>query len=207
VKNTNTHRRAASNGCETHPSHLLDDYVLNRIAFRTRRLAITFRLSDDRRDDFFQDMVVEVLKAAERFDPDGSASWHTYASRVIDLAVKKLTQNECRRIQRESGRPIGLSDSGDGAPSAVNNPAHEGEDDLRQLELHLDIEVVLNEMPSRLQKVCRLLQRLSPAEAAEELGIHRNSIYRLIAKARTYFTDPKFGFVDLGAADSASVRM
>ncbi len=192
---------------QTSSFHLIDDYVLERIAFRARQLAIKFRLPDDRRDDFSQEMVVEVLKAAKRFDPDGSATWHTYASRVLALACKKLAQKECRRIQRESGRPIGLSDSGDGAPSAINNPAHEGEDDLLQLELRLDIEVVLERMPKRLQKVCRLLMDLSPTEAAEELGIHRNSIYRLIAKARTYFSDPGLGFVDLGAADSASVRM
>jgi RNA polymerase sigma factor (sigma-70 family) len=192
---------------QTLSSHLIDDYVLERITFRARQLAIKFRLPDDRRDDFSQEMVVEVLKAAKRFDPNGSATWHTYASRVLDLACKKLAQKECRRIQRESGRPIGLSDSGDGAPSAINNPVHEGKDDLLQLELRLDIEVVLERMPKRLRKVCRLLMELSPTEAAEELGIHRNSIYPLIAKARTYFSDPSLGFVDSGAADSASVRM
>jgi RNA polymerase sigma factor (sigma-70 family) len=188
-------------------SHLIDDYVLKRIDFRARQLAIKFRLPDDRRDDLAQEMVVELLKAADRFDPDGSATWHTYACRVLDLAVKKLAQAECRMRQREAGRPIRLSDSGEGAPSAINNPAHEGEDELAQLELKLDIDVVLERMPTRLQKVCRLLMRLSPTEAAEAMGIHRNSIYRLIAQARAYFMEPSLGFCDSSAADSASVRM
>ena len=188
-------------------SYLIDDYVLKRIDFRARQLAIKFRLPDDRRDDLAQEMVVELLKAADRFDPDESATWHTYACRVLDLAVKKLAQAECRMRQREAGRPIRLSDSGEGAPSAINNPAHEGEDDLIQLELRMDTEVVLERMPTRLQKVCRLLMRLSPTEAAEAMGIHRNSIYRLIAQARSYFMEPSLGFCDSSAADSASVRM
>lgn len=190
-----------------HASHLLDDYVLKRIDFRARRLAIQFGLSDDRRDDMHQDMVVELLKAADRFDPAGAASWHTYACRVLDLAVKKLTQNECRMRQREAGRPMGFSESPDGCPSAVNNPAHECENELVQLELQLDVEVVLARMPERVRQACELLKHLSPTEAAEAMGIHRNSIYRLIGQARAYFANPALGFSDSSAADPASVRM
>jgi len=207
VKITNSDRRTANIGRETPSSHLIDDYVLKRIDFRSRQLAIKFRLPDDRRDDLAQEMVVELLKAADRFAPNGSATWHTYACRVLDLAVKKLAQAECRMRQREAGRPMGLSQTPDGGPSAVNNPAYEGEDELAQLELRLDIEVVLERMPQRLRQACRLLMHLSPTEAAEAMGIHRNSIYRLIAQARAYFMEPKLGFCNSSAADSASVRM
>ena len=192
---------------EPDTSHLIDDYVMDRINFRSRQLAIKLRLPDDRRDDLAQAMVYELLKAATRFDPDGSATWHTYACRSLDLAVKKLTQTECRMRQREAGRPMGYSQSPDGCSSAVNNPAHVVEDGLAQLELKMDVEVVLERMPTRLQKVCRLLMELSPTEAARALGIHRNSIYRLIAQVRAYFMDPRMGFCESSAADSAAVRM
>jgi RNA polymerase sigma factor (sigma-70 family) len=188
-------------------NNVVDDYVLKRIDFRAQQLAIKFRLPDDRRDDLAQEMVVELLKAADRFDPDRSASWHTYACRVLDLAVKKLAQAECRMRQREAGKPMGFSEAPDGCPPAVDDPAHEGEDDLAKLELKLDIDVVLARMPRRLRQACRLLMHLSPTEAAKAMGIHRNSIYRLIAQARGYFMDPRLGFCDSGAADSASVRM
>lgn len=191
----------------TDNAHLIDDYVLERIDFRARRLAIKFRLPDDRREDFAQEMVVELLKAADRFDPAGFASWRTYACRVLDLAVKKLAQAECRMRQRESGRPVSFAQAPDGCPSAVNNPFSEGEDDIAQLELEMDMEVVLARMPARLRTVCELLMHLSPREAAKEMGIHRNSIYRLIAKARAHFMEPKLGFSDSSAADSPFVRM
>jgi RNA polymerase sigma-70 factor (ECF subfamily) len=207
VKITTSDRRAACVGRETFSSHPIDDYVLKRIDFRARQLAIKFRLSDDRRDDLAQAMIVELLKAATRFDPDGSATWHTYACRSLDLAVKKLTQTECRMRQREAGRPMGYSQSPDGCSSAVNNPAHVVEDGLAQLELKMDVDVVLARMPQRLRQVCRLLMELSPTEAAKALGIHRNSIYRLIAQVRAYFMDPKLGFCESSAADSAAVRM
>jgi len=189
----------------TDNAHLIDDYVLERINFRARQLAIKFRLPDDRRDDLAQEMAVEVLNAADRFDPDGSATWHTYASRVLDLAVKKLAQNERRARQRDAGRQMNPSQASDGCLSDADYPVRDC--NLAQLELKLDVEVVLARMPQRLRKVCRLLMRLSPTEAAEAMGIHRNSIYRLIAKVREYFMQPNFGFADFSAADSASVRM
>ena len=188
-------------------NNVVDDYVLKRIDFRAQQLAIKFRLPDDRRDDLAQEMVVELLKAADRFNPDRSASWHTYACRVLDLAVKKLAQAECRMRQREAGKPMGFSEAPDGCPPAVDDPAHEGEDDLAKLELKLDIDVVLARMPQRLRQTCTLLMHQSPTEAAKAMGIHRNSIYRRIAQARAYFMDPKLGFCDSSAADSASVRM
>ena len=196
-----------SHRSEADTSHLIDDYILKRISFRARQLAIKFRLPDDRRDDLEQAMVVELLKAAKRFDPAGTAAWHTYACRSLDLAVKKLAQAECRMRQREAGRPMGCSQSPGGCSSTVNNPAHVVEDGLARVELKMDVEVVLEHMPTRLQKVCRLLMEMSPTEAAKALGIHRNSIYRLIAQVRAYFMDPRMGFCESSAADSAAVRM
>ena len=219
MKNTTPDRRAAQNGRITTSSNLsrqaekllikerLDNYVMDRVRFRSRSLAVTFRLGDDRRDDFEQDMVVELLKAHGRYDPDGTASWHTYACRVLDLAVKKLTQRECRRIERESGKPVGLNNSPDGCPSAVNNPVHEGTDELELAEMRMDISVVLARMPERLRTVCMWLTTHTPGETAAEMAIHRNSIYRLIAKARGYFEAAGLGFPENGAADSARVRM
>lgn len=200
---TTSDRRAASIGRETPSSHLIDDYVLKRIEFRTRQLAIKLRLPDDRRDDLAQEMAVELLKAVDRFDPNGSASWHTYACRVLDLAVKKLTQNECRMRKREAGRPMGFAQSPDGCSSAVNNPAHEGEDELAQLEMKLDVDLVMSRLPARLRQACELLKEHSPAEAAEAMGIHRNSIYRMIAQARVYFENAGLGFEETSAANSA----
>ncbi len=207
MKITTCNRRAADIGRETFSSHLIDDYVLKRIDYRSRQLAIKFRLSDDRRDDLAQAMVVELLKAATRFDPDGSATWHTYACRSLDLAVKKLTQDECRKRQRKAGKAILFSQLPDGCLSAAKNPAHTVEDGLALLKLKMDVEVVLARMPQRLERVCRLLMVLSPTEAAKVLGIHRNSIYRLIAQIRAYFMDPRMGFCESSAADSAAVWM
>jgi len=191
---------------QTHTSDLIDDYVLARIDFRVRQLAGKFNLDENRQDDCRQDMVVDLLNAAERFDP-AKAKWHTFACRVLDIAVMRFTQLECRRRQREGGRPMGFSQAPDGCPAAVNNPAHEGHDDIAELELRLDVSLVLARMPQRLQDAAEALKFLSPPEAAKVLGIHRNSIYRLIAEIRAYFEQAGLGLSEFGAADSASQRM
>jgi DNA-directed RNA polymerase specialized sigma24 family protein len=183
-------------------SNLIDDYVLARIDFRVRQLAGKFNLDENRQADCRQDMVVDLLNAAERFDP-AKAKWHTFACRVLDIAVMRFTQLECRRRQREAGRPMGFSQAPDGCPSAVNNPAHEGHDDIAELELRLDVSQVMDRMPQRLRDAAEALKFLSPPEA---LGIHRNSIYRLIAEIRAYFEQAGLG-LEISAADSACLRM
>ena len=189
----------------TDKPHLIDDYVLKRIDFKARQLAIKFQLPDDRRDELAQEMVVELLNAADRFDHNGTAIWHTYASRVLDLTVIKLIQNDSRARQRQGSAPMSLSHTLNGGLSNADFSAPDV--GLARLELKLDVEVVLARMPRRLRKVCVLLMQLSPAEAARSLGIHRNSIYRIIAQIREHFMQPEFGFADFSAANFPAVRV
>ena len=183
-----TASNVSPNHSQTRNETFIDDYVLARIEFRAKQLAIKLRLTDDQRDDFAQDMVVEVLKAAERFNPEGGASWHTYASRTLDLAEKKLIQAEIRRRHRESGRP-----ASDAEWCVVG--------EQEQIELEMDLELVLSRMPERLATACRLLRHLSPSATAAELGIHRSSIYRLIKEARPFFEKAGLDLMRISAAD------
>ena len=192
---------------QTHNTNLIDSYVLARIDYRVGRLATRFSLDESRQDDFRQDMVVELLNAAGRFKP-AMAQWHTFACRVLDLAVKKLTQMECRLRQREAGRPVmGFSEETDDCPAAVNEPADLGHDDIAQLEIQIDVSQVLSRMPQRLRDAAEMLKSLSPSEAANALGIHRNSIYRLIVEIRAYFEKAGLGVTEISAANSAALRM
>ena len=105
MSNTVLIRRGAVSGSETlssDPQHrtvdpqaddLLDHFVLDRIGYRARRLAVQFNLDDGRQDDLRQDMVAEVLRAATRFDPTRT-TWHTFACRVLDRLVKHIARAE-----------------------------------------------------------------------------------------------------------------
>ena len=52
---------------------IIDAYTLKRIKFRAKRLAERLDLSDDQRDDYAQDMAVEILEAFKKFDASKSS--------------------------------------------------------------------------------------------------------------------------------------
>jgi RNA polymerase sigma-70 factor, ECF subfamily len=176
----------ASIPSSTSSKDLLDDFVIGRIDFRARMMAKTLGLSDEERDDLRQDMTVEVLKAARRFD-SAQATWHTFVCRVLGRFAKQYRRDEGVRRKHETLQPIGdAAADGDTAVSAFEAIPDE-HDDIGDLERRLDTETVLASLPPRLRRICELLKDKSPAEVAAELGIHPRSIYRLMASARRHF--------------------
>ena len=218
MKSTTFDRRAVSQDRETSPSHpkqqisklppeqLIDQYALERIDFRVRRLASQFDLSQDEQEDYRQDMVVELLSAFGRFDP-GKAKRETFVNRVLDKFVKYATRVRCTHIRRACDSPLGLDDVCLGFQPVVNETRAGELDEQGQRELRLDMAAAIARMPERLQRVCHLLMELDPADAAEELGICRQSIYRNIGEIRQYLAAAGLGASENGATDSAQVQM
>ena len=165
--------------------HLLDDFVLTRVDYWARKLARRFRLSDDERDDCRHSMVLELLQAAQRFDP-AKATWHTFACRVLDLFARHLRREEGNRLARRPGPSPKAPEEGSGSALDAIVDEH---DDIGDVERRLDVEQVMAAMSPRVRKACQLLKHLSPPEAAQAMGIHRSSIYRLMASARRCFEE------------------
>ena len=218
MKSTTFDRRAVSHDRETPPlppqqqagklpaERLIDRYVLDRIEFRVRRLTIQFDLSEDDQDDYRQDMVVELLSAFDRFDP-GKSKRETFVNRVLDKFVKYAIRTRCTHQRRACDSPLGLDDVCLGFQPVVNE-ARAGElDEQDRRQLRLDMAPAINGMPERLQRVCRLLMEFSPAEAAERLGICRQSIYRNIAEIRRHLAAAGLDRSGIGATDSPQVQM
>jgi len=165
---------------------LLDAFVLRRIDFRARHLARTLGLSDEERDDLRHDMTVEVLKAARRFDP-ALATWHTFVCRVLSRFVRQYGRDEAVRRRHEAAAPLGDGPADGATDASMFDSIPDEHDDIAELELRLDTQSVLASLPPTLRKVCELLKYKTPPEVAAELGIHRSTIYPLIAKARRHF--------------------
>jgi len=174
------------------PADLIDDYVAERIDFRVRELASALHLSDDQREDMRQDLIVELLQAAERYRSDVSR-WHTMACRVIDLYSRHLSRQIRTQRVRESGRPLKCltrcpGDRESYAPNEVADDFAEG------AATRLDIEEIISQMPPRLQELCNHLKYLTPPKAAAKMGIHPNSVYRLLDEAKRHFIRAGYEF-------------
>ena len=74
-----------------------------------------------------------------------------------------------------------------------NDPGKGERDELALRDLHLDLTAAMDAMPERLRRTCVPLMEFSPAEAAKRLGIHCNSIYRIIADIREYLQEAGLG--------------
>lgn len=75
-------------------ANFLDDYAMQRIEFRARQLARQHKNRGDWQD-LRQDMVVEILEAAPRFDP-AKASRETFIARVLDRFEIDLYRENAR---------------------------------------------------------------------------------------------------------------
>lgn len=165
---------------------LIDEYITKRVQYWARCLAMRFRMQDDRRDDLEQDLTLEILKASKRYD-SRSSSWHTFACRVLHVAAKRISQQEIRRINLENKPVKERLNVSTGHRSIINHLEIDDCDDIGQAELRMDVEVILEQMPEQLQTLAKLLMTHTPQEAAEEMGIHANSVYRMLDQIRDHF--------------------
>lgn len=185
---------------------LIDDYALARIDYRVRQLAERFNLPQDQQEACRHDMVVELLSAFRRFNPD-KAKRETFINRVLDLFVKYTTRVRCTHRRRPSDNPIHFDDIAPGYQPVINDPPTGQIDEQGRCELRIDMDAAVARMPSRLRRVCRLLMKFDPAEAAKQLGICRQSIYRNIWEIRGYLAGAGLGTSKNGATNSPRLQM
>ena len=201
MNRTSSDRREASSGFETpsvptpstavsdgldHP--VIDQYAMDRIDYRVRELTACFDLSQDEQDELRNDMVVEVLQAFPRFDPD-KAKRETFINRVLDRFVKYMKRVRCTRMRRAWESPLGLDDVHAGFAPVVNDPRRGEPDEQALRELRIDVRDRLDRMPEKLRHVAEVLMTRSGRQAMRELHVGKTTLYRYIARIRQYFVD------------------
>lgn len=187
-------------------NNAIDDYVLERIDYRARRLAIQFGLTDEQRDDLAQDMVVEVLDAMAKFDP-AQSNRKTFISRVLDKFVMNAIRTETHRRRRECDNPLSLDDIVEGCNPVVNDPRQGQLSETGQLDMKMDVDRVLSQMPRQLREICTLLKTHTITETAVILGINRTAIYRQLTEAREYFQRSGYDYSDFCATESGQLQI
>jgi len=169
-------------------THPIDDYALARIEYRVKQLRFQLDLSEQDQEDLRHEMVVELLQAMQRFDPDLSKR-ETFINRVLDRFVPYILRRHCTQMRRAWDSPLGFEDVSDGFQPCGNDPG-QGELSEQDIgELRLDLEPVILGMPERDQAVARLLMTYPSSEVAARIGVHRCSMSRIIGRIREHFTD------------------
>ncbi len=184
----------------------IDDYVLAQIQYRGRRFAVLFGLSDDQLDDLKQEMAVAILKAFKKFDEKRSHR-KTFTNLVLNWFIRNTVQKEIRQRKRAREVPLVHDDPVNRYSQIINDPRQGELSEIGQLELRMDLAFLMTKLPPDLQRTCQLLQDYSPSEVAENLGVHRGTIYRQINEIRELFTQHGYEISDFRATDSSELQI
>lgn len=177
----------------------LTTYALNLVHHKARRLIgkAGFRLSD--LNDIKQDLIVDLLERLPKFDP-AKATYNTFVSRVVERKICNMLRDRQAEVRDHRREVCSLNDEIDtGEDEPKQRLAAISQDDLdhragrptdeQRAHLHLDIQMVLSELPPPLRRAAKLLQILSVAQVARKMGIPHSTFYdTYLTRLREAFT-------------------
>jgi RNA polymerase sigma factor (sigma-70 family) len=159
-----------------HPILAADIQALVRRKVRAMTLYPSSRLED--RDDHSQHLLLKLLEAWPRYDPDRSP-FIAFAERVLQRAVAHHRRDRQAKKRRAVIRPLG--DDGIADPRSETDGHH--------TDLRLDVHERLQSQPPRHRALAERLKAETPAAVARELGIASSTLRGRLAQLRRPFED------------------
>ena len=168
-------------------SPFLSDEIARRIGFRASRLRRKNGLCFHDEQDLRQDLWLNLLQAAVRFDP-AKCSLHRYVSMVLNSRYKhhlrELTRNREATGPTES-ETCSLEGLGEEAQNIRDGAA---ELDTRRTVLAHDVQFVLDGLSDGDRKICMaVMEHRTPGQAAGAMGVFPSEVYRALQRLRPVF--------------------
>ena len=159
-----------------------DPYIIQTAARHARSLAGTAGYGFDDFEDLRQEIVLDLLRRAPRFDAT-RGEWHAFVralcrNRASELAIRQW------RLPREVSLDAAMLEDG---CSAVGFSQHHYFEEVAALNLGVDVRRVLGTLPARLRVLALLLGCMSIKEVCARSGKSRSSVYRMIPQIRKAF--------------------
>lgn len=157
-------------------------------------------------EDLEQELMVDLLRRLDRFDPT-RAGRATFIARVVEnraaslLAARNTAQRAWTRdatsLSDETDDDEGNGCSDRRAPLASDADRRPGVPLRRcpvaQVDLRLDVAVVVAALPADLRSLCERLRTASLTDVARAMGVPRTTLYRQIAVLRRRFARAGYG--------------
>ena len=168
-----------------------DPYVVQQASCQASLLVATAGFRSDDWEDLRQEMVLDCLRRSPKFDPARGA-WRGFVRGVMRNHASVLVTRRHRAAQREVlADDLGYNDEGEGDPTnrLDGAPKHEIE---AELQLSIDVERVLQALPSPLQRLGLLLSELPVLEVCARTGKSRSRVYQMTRQLRDAFVRAGF---------------
>ena len=177
----------------------LSDYAIRLIQHRARRLVALAGFPPDDIEDIQQDLALDLWERLPKFDP-AKATCNTFVTRVVDRKVAKLIRrrnSEMRDPRREDFSLNECIDDGEGgtiergqiiaADEADRRLGRQARSDQETVELALDVEGALKQLPDNLRRLCELLKTGTISDAARAMGVPRTTLNDWVKKIGKFF--------------------
>lgn len=164
-------------------------YAVEQATLRARLLAATAGFSSDEVDDARQELLLDYLRRLPKFD-SRRGDWGGFVRGVMRNQATVLITRRCRRIRREIL-------AGDLFEPDYDNPGEFLEtivgDAAAGLDLALDVQRALKQLPDPLQRLAYLVSTLPITEVCSTTGKSRSRVYQMIRQIRSAFTEVGLG--------------
>lgn len=149
------------------------------IRWRSNRLTRKFRLSSHDREDLYQSMTLDVVRAMHKYDPARSSP-ETFVSRVLD----KSYLHHARQLAGHRSRPQSVNFDPDMLSS---DPRRSGLEDSAASAERAEVRHFTHLLPDNLAHLACQIGSWPVAEIANSIGVHRGTIYRQLKHLRPHF--------------------
>ncbi len=173
-----------------------DAYAAEVIRFKARQLVGKAGFTKSDREDLEQELALDFLRRSRNFNPDKSKR-STFTTWVVAHHVATILESRHAptRDVRKEGPSLDAMIADDGGKQVeritimdarANHPGRSPE------ELHplkLNVQSVIETLPPRLREIAEGLKTHSVTEIAQQHGMSRRHMHRLVNKIRQHFDE------------------
>ena len=176
---------------DTNPFEGLDDYAVNLIRYKTRRLIGQAGYTRSDKEDIEQDLSLHLRQQLPKYNPR-KGTLKTFINTVLDnkirtmVAARTTSQFDFRQhdfsldetIETETGDRVSRGEAIDSeeylmVTGRLNRKALDG------VEMRIDVQCAASLLPADLQTLCAGLQKRTIVDIAREDGVSRHKIDEL----------------------------
>lgn len=168
----------------------VDPYAIEHASLRARLLSITAGFPPDAIEDARQDLLLDYLRRLPKYD-GARGGRDGFVRGVMRNHATVLITRRHRRVRWETLAGDLPASDGDNPGEFLETIA--SDDAGARLDIRLDVQRVLRQLPDPLQRLAYLLPHLQIAEVCSTLGKSRSRVYQMIRQIRSAFIDADLG--------------
>jgi len=175
----------------------IDEYAVSYIKYKAHQLIGHAGFTESDLPDIEQELTLELLSRAPRFNPH-RAAWPTFAATVVDNAALNLIERQTAQKRGGRHRTISIEDfPGNDGGENIKLEDHLLKKDRairsfsEQKDLEIDLARVFEGLSYGLKKLYLNLQTDSISNIARDYGVSRWVIYQKVKNLQSIFKKEK----------------